>query len=136
LETKRSVFARFYFLSNDDLLSILSQSKDVKLVQPHLKKCFEGIDKVNFLSDLRIDKIISPEGEEVVLFDIINPVGKKVEDWMLELEKMMRISIRDVMKRAIHDYTQTPRPKWMQKWVIKSLFSYISQSLLISALLC
>lgn len=116
LETKRSVFARFYFLSNDELLSILSESKDVKLVQPHLKKCFEGIDKVKFLGDLSIDRIISPEGEEIMLVNKINPVEKNVEHWMLELEGMMRVSVRDVMGRAIADYLQSPRPKWMQKW--------------------
>jgi dynein heavy chain, axonemal len=116
LETKRNVFARFYFLSNDELLSILSESKDVKLVQPHLKKCFEGIDKVKFLNDLTIDRIISPEGEEIMLSTKINPVEKNVEHWMLELESMMRISVRDVMGQAIADYIKTPRPKWMQKW--------------------
>ena len=116
LETKRSVFARFYFLSNDELLSILSESKDVKLVQPHLKKCFEGIDKVKFLGDLSIDRIISPENEEIMMTTKIDPVDKNVEVWMLELEAMMRISVRDVMGRAIDDYSKTPRPKWMQKW--------------------
>ena len=115
LETKRSVFARFYFLSNDELLSILSESKDVKLVQPHLKKCFEGIDKVKFLSDLTIDRMISPENEEMMLTEKIDPNEKNVEHWMLELEGMMRISVRDAMRRAIEDYTVTPRPKWMQK---------------------
>lgn len=116
LETKRSVFARFYFLSNDELLSILSESKDVKLVQPHLKKCFEGIDKVQFLGDLTIDRLISPENEELMLTAKVDPNEKNVEHWMLELEKMMRISVNDVMGRAIANYTEIPRTKWMQKW--------------------
>ena len=116
LETKRSVFARFYFLSNDELLSILSESKDVHRVQPHLKKCFEGIDKVKFRQDLTIDRFISPESEEVMCLVPIDPKEKGVEHWMLELEEMMRLSVRDVMRQAVEDYVVTPRPTWMQKW--------------------
>eukprot|EP00598_Pedospumella_elongata_P003979 CAMPEP_0184982556 /NCGR_PEP_ID=MMETSP1098-20130426/12015_1 /TAXON_ID=89044 /ORGANISM="Spumella elongata, Strain CCAP 955/1" /LENGTH=92 /DNA_ID=CAMNT_0027506275 /DNA_START=1 /DNA_END=275 /DNA_ORIENTATION=+ len=51
-----------------------------------------------------------------MLMTKIDPVDKNVEVWMLELEGMMRLSVRDVMGKAIADYTNTPRPKWMQKW--------------------
>ncbi|RLN94479.1 hypothetical protein BBJ28_00006207, partial [Nothophytophthora sp. Chile5] len=86
LEVKRSAFARFYFLSNDELLSILSESKDVKLVQPHLKKCFEGIVQVTFEEDLNISAMISAEGENVRFSAMVDPKGKNVEHWMMEVE--------------------------------------------------
>jgi dynein heavy chain len=116
LETKRSSFARFYFLSNDELLSILSESKDVKLVQPHLKKCFEGVYMVHFEPDLKITQIHSREKEMIECFEPVDPVGKNVEHWMDEVEKMMVISVRDIMYRSVLDYQKKHRKQWMQDW--------------------
>ena len=82
LETKRDAFARFYFLADDEILSILSETKDVTKVQPHLKKCFEGIVNVEFLDENRIGAMISREKEYIPMSEVVDPNGKNVEDWM------------------------------------------------------
>jgi dynein heavy chain len=43
LETKRRIFPRLYFVSNDDLLEMLAHSKRPELIQPHIKKLFLNI---------------------------------------------------------------------------------------------
>jgi dynein heavy chain len=103
LETKRISFPRFYFLSDDELLEILSQTKDPQAVQPHLRKCFENIYKVKFENDMRISTMFSAENEDVQFRENIYPTGN-VEDWMLEIERVMKESIRQVIRDSLEDY--------------------------------
>uniref|UniRef100_A0A8C3GQP8 Dynein axonemal heavy chain 1 n=1 Tax=Cairina moschata TaxID=8855 RepID=A0A8C3GQP8_CAIMO len=105
LETKRGAFPRFYFLSDDELLEILSQTKDPTAVQPHLRKCFENIAQLQFQEDLQITHMYSAEGEEVKLFAPIYPT-ENVEDWLLEVEKSMKASIRDNIERSVGVYPE------------------------------
>jgi dynein heavy chain, axonemal len=61
LEKKRSVFDKFYFFSNDELLKILSQTKEVRNVRPHLRKDFEAIANLEFKPDDTVWEMISAE---------------------------------------------------------------------------
>ncbi|XP_064629143.1 dynein axonemal heavy chain 1-like isoform X2 [Lineus longissimus] len=115
LETKRNAFPRFYFLSDDELLEILSQTKDPTAVQPHLRKCFENIAKLKFEDDLKITCMYSAEGEAVPFKETMYPTGN-VEDWLLEVERVMRESLRQTIGEALVNYKEVPRTKWVVSW--------------------
>ncbi|XP_076826201.1 dynein axonemal heavy chain 1-like isoform X3 [Clavelina lepadiformis] len=115
LETKRAAFPRFYFLSDDELLEILSQTKDPTAVQPHLRKCFENIFKIKFESDMKMTEMISGEGEKVGFSEDLYPTGN-VEDWLGEVERVMLESVRVQCEKAVKAYPETKRTEWVLNW--------------------
>lgn len=129
LETKRMSFPRFYFLSNDELLEILSQTKNVQAVQPHMSKCFDGIRSLDFGRDPRsidIFAMISAEGERVSLGKNLKARGN-VEMWLTAVENAMRTSLRAENKRAYKEYEEVPRTQWVKNQPAQVVIS-ISQT--------
>ena len=118
LETKRLAFPRFYFLSNDELLEILSETKDPLRVQPFLKKVFEAIHALEFQEDLEATAMISEEGEKVPFKNSFNPntAGGQVEKWLTECEAAQRETVAEVCKHSSEAYATTKRTEWMIQW--------------------
>eukprot|EP00912_Choanoflagellata_sp_UC4_P002384 UC4_evm1s1504 len=120
LETKRQAFPRFYFLSDDELLEILSQTKDPNAVQPHLRKCFDNIARITFEEDMRMSNFISADKEQVDFCKDIYPKGN-VEDWLLNVEFTMQLSLREIFVKAYENYWEVEeegdgRDQFMCDW--------------------
>lgn len=87
-------------------------------VQPHLKKCFEGIARLRFNEDLEILAMRSTEGEEVKILIIISTSAARgqVEKWLIELETEMRKSVCHMVHQAILAYHTKKRTAWVLEW--------------------
>ncbi|KAH7817501.1 dynein haevy chain 5, inner dynein arm 1 alpha [Monocercomonoides exilis] len=118
LEGKRVIFPRFFFISEDDLLSILGSS-DPQAVQRHLPNLFDNCQKLIFGTGVHaktISGMISEEGE-VLQFRADTQAEGSVEQWMTEVEAEMRRSLKVKVKEAIYYYTSMPRVKWIEKFL-------------------
>lgn len=118
LEKKRLYFPRFFFLSNDGMLEILAETKDPKRVRIHLKKCFAGIDSMEFNESLEITSMKSLHGEEIAFDAAISTASARgqVEKWLLDLENRMRESVSREMSGTYAAMNDEHFIEWMNAW--------------------
>ncbi|KAF3425259.1 hypothetical protein E2986_13407 [Frieseomelitta varia] len=117
LNSKRAVFPRFTFLSDDELLNILGSGVPAA-IQEHVAKMFDNLDRFRFeLNDTErviAAALISCEEEAMDFRNVVLAEGK-IEEWMvLALDEMKR-SNRFLTKKAVYNYGKIRRPRtnWM-----------------------
>lgn len=119
LETKRSMFPRFYFISNEELVEILSLSRQPELILIHLKKLFDNIKSLRLFAKKTVlaNGIISNEDEQINLLSTLTLEGN-VEYWLKDLEIKMQITVREYLKNSLTALKlQTKkRDKWIKDW--------------------
>ena len=104
LETKKVIFPRFYFISNDDLLEILGQSKNPSAVQQHFKKLFDNVkslklQKASIGQKTEAAAMFSQESEEVSFTGPLTLEGP-VEAWLCDVESTMRSTLKDLLRQC------------------------------------
>ncbi|XP_011359187.1 dynein heavy chain 14, axonemal [Pteropus vampyrus] len=115
LEIKRTIFPRFYFLSNAELLDILAESRNPESVQPHLVKCFENIKQLLIwkeeIGPPTVIMLISAEGETLVLPKKIR-VRSAVEQWLVNVEKSMFDMLTKFVSQGVEDWNHQTFSLW------------------------
>ncbi|KAM3182244.1 hypothetical protein ACTXT7_012779 [Hymenolepis weldensis] len=127
LDAKRNAYPRFYFISDDEMLSILG-GKEIESIQEHIVKAssihtfevnvmFDNIKGFKYRLDAKgntlLTAMISCEEEVMQLHKPVYVVGK-VEEWLLTQEAEMKRSNRMITKRALFYYCYKKlRVEWM-----------------------
>ncbi|XP_026670097.1 dynein heavy chain 10, axonemal [Ceratina calcarata] len=117
LNSKRAIFPRFTFLSDDELLSILGSGLPVA-IQEHVGKMFDNLDKfcftLNNTERVVATALISSEKEVMEFRQVVLAEGK-IEEWMVFALEEMKSSNRYLTKKAVYNYgkVRRPRTEWM-----------------------
>jgi dynein heavy chain, axonemal len=133
LTSMRGLFERFFFISNDDLLYMLSNSSAEKIneIKPYLMKIFEDISDLlipksesSNVASKEITAVISASKEELYFEKNFEKktvkLSEKLEEWLRNLEVMIVSTLKEKMNYgfvAFADITKDPvgHESWLEK---------------------
>jgi dynein heavy chain, axonemal len=97
LAAKRAAFPRFHFISDAELVDLLSHMRDARAAQPHVPQLFEGAARLALApaapagATLDVTALISAEGESLLLGRAIKARGPPEGSECLPFITCMRV---------------------------------------------
>ena len=116
LESKRHGFPRFFFLSNDELIAILSHTKDFNQIQKSMSKLFEYVQTITVDEDMIITAMNDDGLESVPLSNQIDGDTPEIEDWLNAFEGEMQTTLKKSAKEALEAHPTMEREQWIAKF--------------------
>eukprot|EP00658_Telonema_sp_P-2_P003775 TRINITY_DN11411_c0_g1_i2.p1 TRINITY_DN11411_c0_g1~~TRINITY_DN11411_c0_g1_i2.p1 ORF type:complete len:307 (-),score=92.62 TRINITY_DN11411_c0_g1_i2:130-1050(-) len=114
--SKRCVFPRFYFISDDELLSILASS-GARSVHDHMLKMFDNSAQLVFKgASEAIVGVDSQESEHLVFDNAVNADKASVENWLNTVLTETKSTLRNILKAAVFYYPKMDRLDWLKKY--------------------
>lgn len=113
LDTKRSSFPRFFFISDDELLSVLGNS-DPTSIQVHLLKLFDNVKDMHFGRNNKVVEGMASVEKEGFTFRTSTAIDGPVENWMTACEDEMHSSLKDITKEGVFNYAKHDRTEWLK----------------------
>ncbi len=113
LNTKRSSFPRFFFISDDELLSVLGNS-DPTSIQVHMLKLFDNVKELQFGRSNKLIEGMSSVEKEGFLCRTPSLVEGPVENWMTLFEDEMHASLHEITKEGVFLYASNSRTEWLK----------------------
>ncbi|KAL8431248.1 hypothetical protein ACSSS7_005396 [Eimeria intestinalis] len=106
LDAKRVMYPRFYFISDDELLSVLGSSGH-EAVQPLMLKLFDNCKLLQVNTSGQVSGMESEEGENYHFVEGVVPEGP-AEEWMTAVDEAMKASLYGITKDGVFLYGCKP----------------------------
>lgn len=133
LQTKRQFFPRYNFLSDDDLLALLGQSRQLHAIQAQVSKCFDTISRLeitNFgasaaqnpfpaaANSSKLGDIIGIHSFDGEFLQLLKPVAMDgaIEQWMAALEEQIHETLKLSLVACVAAQRKTKKDRWWKDW--------------------
>jgi dynein heavy chain len=124
LEQKKKIFPRFYFVSNQALLDILSNGNNPEKVNEYLSDCFDGMRNMKLIEEgnrpFRQACGMYAKDGEYVEFDSTFTCTGAVENYLCDLERKMQETLKKIIihaKDTTDDWNvDKPRELWLDDY--------------------
>jgi dynein heavy chain len=119
LDGRRRQFPRYYFVSEADLLDILSNGSDPNKILIHIPKIYLSTKTLTFSDQVSSSgrpiatEFIAGVGSEACTFEPPVPLEGKVEIYMQTILNAQKKSIFETVKRSLHRYQNLSRSEWV-----------------------